>query len=180
MKRLFLLSLSVFFIACSSDDDSTGVSIAEADLVGTWDLTSFEQSGSTSTTVAGQTIASTFTAVGSQFDFTTTFTADPNQASSEGTYVIDVRTETAGEVVEEQATVDSNDFDSGALSGTWRIEGDKLLTNESGQDAEYTVTAFSGNSITLNLTLQQSLTIEGQTIDINTSANVTYVKQAAE
>lgn len=82
---LYALTISLFFVSCSDDDEPT----ENSSIVGEWAMT--EYTGSTTASVTSTiAIATSLNAVGSNFDCITTFTENPNLVSSTGSFDIDV------------------------------------------------------------------------------------------
>ena len=125
ITRLFLFSLVVSLFSCSEKDDPKP---AGDGLPGAWSMTGLEYSGtSTATFDGGGSIAATFTGVAKNIAHTVTFTENPNEVISEGSYTIVLTTNTEGIVTTNEVPITEIFMD-----GTWSRDGDILtITNGS-------------------------------------------------
>src|SRR5690349_21529334 len=114
--KLFFLGIAVLFFSCGSDDEAPLPAIEG--MVGTWNVTAIDYSGTTTTSAAGQSIKATFTGKGKDIDYTTTFSVEPNEVVSNGDYVIELKTTVMG-----QTTTEDYYFDEVLMDGTWELEG---------------------------------------------------------
>jgi len=114
------LFIATAFIGCSSDDDSTNNT--SASLIGTWSIVSFDYDGVTSTEFMGESLDATFVGVGENFDASITFTENPNEYSSSGSYDVVLSTTVLG--MTDTMTTPIDNFQS---EGGWERNGDLLI-----------------------------------------------------
>lgn len=137
-KLFMTLFIAATFVGCSSDDD--GANDTSASLVGTWNITSLDYSGESATEFMGQSQSATFVGVGENFDTSITFTENPNEYTSSGSYDVVLTTTING--VEDTTTTPVDDFQS---EGDWERNGDSLL--------------FDGELVSVDTTIPTGMTI---------------------
>ncbi|WAC02634.1 hypothetical protein N7U66_02810 [Lacinutrix neustonica] len=118
MKKLNVLLIALFLVlsACTSDDDTTDAPIASESILGTWIGQDVDYTGASTTTGQGQSINSTFVGEAYDVDYTLTFTEDPNQVVSNGSYSIELTTTTLGQT--QTNTVENLEF---LGNGSWSL-----------------------------------------------------------
>lgn len=117
LKSSLFICMVVLLASCKKDDD-----ISSGNLVGTWRMTDIScTDGESTATLLGIPVSSTFTYEGIEYNTTTTFTENPNQFTSSGSYKFRVETNTLGQIETSEETVS---FNGG--TGTWELDGDIL------------------------------------------------------
>ncbi|MEX0275096.1 MAG: hypothetical protein AB3N16_12035 [Flavobacteriaceae bacterium] len=164
-KRTFLsiLIVAFAFYSCSSDDNGSpgNQSTFESDILGTWNLTALEVlDGTTEVTVSGQTTTGTFTSVGKDFDATLTFTDNPKKVNYEGSYSTTLTYTLLGQSVTQEVPGENL-----VANSDWQIEGDTLITTESGVQTKFFIKELTNSSLKLESVFDRSDTVQG--IDIN-------------
>lgn len=139
ITKIFLLILPVVIFSCSKEDDPIPTSEG---MVGEWSMTALSYKGSTTTKVSGFSAKADFTGTGKDIDFVTTFTADPNNVSSEGSYTIVLKTTIAG-----QSTTEEVPLDEVIMDGTWSLEGRTLTVTNGDLSQDATVTKQSDTTL---------------------------------
>lgn len=187
MKTIGKLCMALFLITslvgCSSDDD--GGNDTSASLVGTWAVTSLEYEGSTSFDFLGETVNTDFNGVGQNFDLDITFTENPNEYTTEGSYDVVLDFTVNGMTETETTSVDNLEGE-----GTWERNGNILLIDGSIIDIDVDVpladTMEMGESTILELTettlrlgqeVTQEVTQEGITVSVNFISETVLTRQ---
>lgn len=119
-KTLFILIISISFVACSTDDDS-GSNNTSGHLVGSWEMVSFDYDGNTTTTISGQTTEADFIGVGQNLDYIIEFSDNPNEFSSVGSYDIELTTTVSG-----QTSTTLQPINDASSSGTYTLDGNTI------------------------------------------------------
>ncbi|MFT5436678.1 MAG: hypothetical protein ACI840_001327 [Ulvibacter sp.] len=170
-SKLFLIVLMVAtIVSCSSDDDNAS---PNADLLGTWNATSITGSSTGTTLDSGITTSFSSTWTTSNINLTSTFTENPNNVISQGTY-----NSTLTIMADGQTTV-SDDPDATLIDNTvsWTRSGNSLaLLSDSGDAITYSM-AITDN--TLILTTTETITeVNGTTTTTSTDIfEASYTKQ---
>jgi len=156
---LLALLLSIGITSCSSDSDDSGNNFEEASIVGTWEIVGFEvEDATTTTTINGEGSSSSFFQTGSNFDFISTFSEEPNILSGQGSYdltttITDIQTIPESDI-EFEPTTTTNTLSTIGLSedlttSTWEIRnGDQLITtNANGLTATATIVELTDDTL---------------------------------
>ncbi|WP_025741148.1 hypothetical protein [Aquimarina pacifica] len=162
MKRisfiLFLLSFSLF-TACSDDDNANEQEDDSSELTGTltgdWNLTGLTASdGTLNTTVEGQAVSLSYTAIGKDFNTEVSFSESPNVVTSSGSFTTEVTFSFFG--IEESQEVPGQEF---AIVGTWSLEGDQLtiLNTTTSEERIATVTTLTDTTLIFEIEIDENL-----------------------
>jgi hypothetical protein len=168
ITKLLLISIAVILFSCSEDDDPIPTSEG---MVGSWYVTAIDYSGTTTTTASGITLRADFTGKGKDMDLTTTFSANPNTVTGEGTYTI-VLTTTAGGTT----STDEFLFDEIVTDGTWTLNGKTLMITNPGGTQEATIVSQTSTSLTLKVDINESESASGITVTTKVSGVYTLKK----
>lgn len=144
MKNLKILSLallSLFIISCDPDDDN-GPELNNANLAGTYNVTAFSATGSSTDVFNGMTSTETFDAVGSAFNNVTFTFTESGMVTTTGTFTI---TTVYVEDGLSETEVDTTDID---LNGTYTLSGNTILFSDSDGET-VTIRNFSNNGLEL-------------------------------
>lgn len=117
--KSLLLGLTILIFSCSKENETP---YDESMVVGNWQLTSIDYSGTSTTSILGIKAVTNFTGKGIDMDFKVGFVDDPNEYISMGDYNIELTTELAGQITTEIYKI--SDF---MMPGTWSLKGDKLI-----------------------------------------------------
>jgi len=176
MKKVFLLSIiSVFtlvFTSCSNDDDAV-TTASEGEVIGTWNLTALEtKDGQSITEFDGSSLETTFTSVGKDFDTVITFSEDPQNVVSEGSYTTILTTTFMGESQSEE--IIGEDF---FQSEKWRLDGNTLYF-VSGEEKEIglTITELTDSKMSLMYDLEDTVEVLGGTTRVSATYTMTLSK----
>lgn len=139
MKSIFAICLFAFstimIVSCNKDDDSV------ENLAGAWRMTDIHSDDGV--TVANG-ITSTVTYHGTEYNTITTFTENPNEFTSTGSYTFEITTTTLGFPFTQEVTVDAF-----AGTGTWSIENDVLTQDFGGTIQEFEILELTETTMRL-------------------------------
>lgn len=154
----------LFIISCKKDDDD----ISAGKLVGTWRMTElYCNNGKTTTNFLGIPIEGTFTYEGIEYNTTTTFTENPNEFTSSGSYKYRATTVIGGETDITEETVS---FNGG--TGTWELDGDILRQMYADTTTEMKVLELTNDVLRTQLTLDVTVNDPLLGITITTKGDV--------
>ena len=186
-KSLLIVLVTVSFMSCSSDDDSSNNSTNDTSgtLVGTWALESFDYSGNTTSTITGQSISSDFTGVAENIDYSITFTDNPNEFVTGGSYDIEMSNTFLGQ------TITTNESFNGVESeGGWEQNGNTIIVNGSLVDsgtsfpvnnevatAPFMIEELTDTTLILTQEINQEETVNGSTFSISLISESIYTRQ---
>ena len=167
-KYFLLTAALVFFVSCSKDDDNPGTDSSM--VLGEWNLEEFSYSGSTTATQGDQTVSSTYTGEAYDLDARVIFNSATNY-STEGSYTIKLTTTVNG-----QTMVQDYPYSDISGSGTYRVEGNKLITTSNAPPdpglvdpmatAEGTIVELTANRMVLFAEQVVNSTMQGAEVEI--------------
>jgi hypothetical protein len=164
ITKLLLLSLVVIFFSCSEDEDPKPTTEG---MVGAWAITALDYKGTTTTSAEGLSMKAEFTGTGKDMNLITTFGANPNIVTSQGSYTIVLTTNMMG-----QTETQEYPFEEVVTDGTWSLNGNTLtITNDF--DSQ-TATIVEQNSTTLKVRIDVDETESDQGITVSTKVQATY------
>ncbi len=170
ITKLLFLAISILLLSCSEDEDPLPT---EEGMLGTWIITDLTYSGSTTTTVAGiSPIKADFTGFGKDMDLTTTFNADPNTVTSEGSYTIEITTTVLG-----MSETEEVEFEEAIMDGTWELNGKTLTVTNPGGTQEGTIVSQTSTSMKIKVSIDQTESGAGYTVRTRVNGTYTFVKQ---
>lgn len=146
-----LLFVLAIFTGCESDDDNDSASFEPSaeSFVGAFNVTALAVEGESSFTFEGETVTSTFSDVGSDFDLVWTFNAD-NTYSLVGSYTSEITQTTNGE------TTTENELEELDEAGTYALDittNTLVLTDE---DTSFNINTFTESVVELGSTESDS------------------------
>jgi hypothetical protein len=172
------------FSSCEIPYDDTGDAAAATSLLGEWQMTSLEFTGSATQTIAGLgTVNHTFEGEAYDINVTSTFTETPNRMLNEGVYsmhlifhfVLDSSPPIT--INQDQTNIDDN------LDYTWSIDGDQLtILPDGGIASTYTILELTDHSLKINGDIIMNFALPngsggvGATQDITVNQIVTYTR----
>lgn len=118
LKYSLLSAALVFFISCSKDDNPE---VNSSLVLGEWDFEEFTYSGTSTTTIGGESATSTYTGEAYDLDAGINFESDGNY-SVQGKYIIKLTNTVYG-----QTMVQDYPFTGINVTGKYRIEGNKMF-----------------------------------------------------
>jgi len=184
IKNLFMLVfISAVTFSCNTDDDSS--QSTTGDLVGTWELSSLDYSGSSATTFDDETTEFDFTGVGSNIDYELTFEENPNNFEAVGGYDIDLtiafmgQSTTQTESIEDAVSIGTWDRDGNTLTfdGVLVSLGDMAPTTTDATTNEITISELTANTLVLTQDVSQVQSENGFEIDISISTELVFTRQ---
>lgn len=151
----FLLSIAII-TSCNQNDGINLNAAGSSDLLGTWNVTAQRiENGMSETTVAGQTISSSFESYGKDFNFTYVFSESPNTVVAQGTYTSVNTTTIAGQTMTQEIPASSID---GLDSGTWIFGTDRItLTDNSAYTSVGYIEEFTSTKLTLRFDVDETI-----------------------
>jgi len=176
MKKIFLLSLigvfALVFTSCSNDEDAVS-NANESEIIGTWNLTALEtKDGKSDTDFDGNSIETTFSSVGKEFDTIVTFSEDPQNVTSEGSYTTILTTTFMGESQSEE--IEGDDF---FQSDKWRLDGSTLyFVSADGEEIGLTITELTDSKMNLKYDLNDTVEVFGGTTTVSATYTMTLSK----
>jgi len=173
MKFLKILLASILFItvtACGNNDDVV-VEDTSSDLVGTWQLTSLDYSGTSTNTIDGIPIEATHAGFAKNIDYSISFSENPNLYDANGEYIIELTTIIDGE----GSTLDIELFAFEA-DGTWSLNQRELTIIRDNETEIISITNL--NETTLTIVSDVSDRVQFATgMPANAISTATYVRQ---
>ena len=133
MKKILFALTFLFFISCADNEEN--IDATTSDFVGTWNLTSFNglAEGTTTGTFDNIVYTASNQSYGKDFDMTFTFSENPNEYTSNGSFTSVVEYEdsnSGGPQINEDLITAEKSFDS----GTWSIDNDKFFLENGFED----------------------------------------------
>lgn len=164
---------ALVFTSCSSDDDASVSAASESEIIGTWNLTALETKDGESVTTFEQTsIETTFTSIGKDFDTVVTFSEDPQNVISEGSYTTILTTTFMGESQSEEIV--GEDF---FQSDKWRLDGNTLyFVSSDEEEIGLTITELTDSKMSLRYELDDTVEVLGGTTSVSATYNMTLTK----
>lgn len=176
LTKLFLVFLLAIAVSCGDDDNETMTPVNDdtpdemdgssdtmndntASIIGMWEVTSIDASGTSTAEIAGQTIVTDFVGEGMDLNYTVTFTEMPNEVAAEGDYNIELTTTIAGQSITE--TIPGILFID---SGNWEIEGDQITINSNDMESTATITTLTDTTLVIEIT-DSEFVIEQQGVE---------------
>ena len=172
MKIFKFLFVSILFItvtACGDDDDAVPEDTS-GDLIGTWQMTDLDYSGTSSSEFMGIPLNQTFTGFAKDIDYSITFTENPNEFEGNGGYTIELTTTTGGQ----SATIDETV--SGEANGTWELNGMNLTITANGQTEDLDISVLNENTLTFTSEVTETIDVNGITSTTNVTVTSSFTR----
>jgi hypothetical protein len=169
ITKLFLLGLAVIFLSCSEDEDPKPTNEG---MLGEWAATALDYKGTTTTTVQGVSTKVDFTGTGKNMDLTTTFEANPNTVTSEGSYIIVLKTTYMG-----QTTTDEYEVNDSIMDGIWTLTGNTLTVTSDFGSQIATILEQTSTTLKFKAEVTESESDQGITVVSKIEAIYTFTKQ---
>ena len=173
-KLLFLSVLVSTMVACSSDDDSNdGGGDTTGDLVATWVGETIDYTGTSVSEIDGfPDITTEFVGTGYDVDYTMTFSENPNEITSAGSYSIELVTTFEG-----QSTTQNVENLNWANIGEWSRTGDEVTVTVGSDTSTMTIVELTDTVLRINVVDVSVVEQQGITKTATTNLNATYTKQ---
>lgn len=165
----------LLFVSCT-DTDSTPVSIADTDLLGTWNVIDITVTdASLITSQDGETFTINTDVTAKDYDATATFTDSPKEFTIAGGLTLVTTIGLFGETETTEYPVETLDNDEVLL---WSITGDVLtLTDENGENTVILkALEYDGNRIRFEISLSEIISEESITVELSGTAEITLEK----
>lgn len=176
MRKLSILLLAVTLIltSCSSNDESTD---ANASIVGTWEMISFNSSGTGTTTI--QMLPVTFNINANSFneDYQLIFTENPNELTPQGTFGLTIEISALGQSMTE--TIEDGESllpISETATSDWSLSGNQLTLMTNGETVILTVTELTETNLTFLVTIDEQVDVNGTVVDAQLSGEIDFVR----
>lgn len=153
MKKILLLFIaSSLLISCgTSECDCAGPSIT-----GNWTGTAIDFTGTAQTEVQGIPVRVNLVGEGYDLNFTYTLTENPNTATSEGNYSMEVTASVLGQSQTEFRENVPVDF-----SGPWSQNGDTLTLTVDGEEVIANIIELTETSLILEFNIEKTEMVNG-------------------
>ena len=180
-KLLFLSLFLSFAVSCSSSDDNTQEQEQEQEnnpsIVGTWKIINMETLiNSTTTTPQGNTSESTSNGDASNLNVFVTFTENPNNSTSTGTYSLELTTDYGnGQIVTQ--TFDDLTFNN--FVGEWDLSENQLtISTPLNNTVNATVNLLNETTLSYNSVVEEAFTDSNNNNIVNIiTQNIIYNRQ---
>lgn len=169
ITKLFLIGIAALLFSCSEDEDPVPTSER---MVGAWSLTAIDYKGTSTTTGSGVSLKADFTGTGKDYNYTTTFAANPNTVVNNGSYTIVLTTKLAGQSQTEEYEVEDISSD-----GSWTLSGKTLTMISDDETQAATITEQSATTLKLKIEYNETETDMGITVATKMTATMTYKKK---
>ncbi len=171
MKNLFfIIVISVLIFSCKKDDETP--QIDQSLFPGAWELTDLDYTGTSKTSYLGQVLTVNFVGSLIESDLIVTFTENPNEFQSEGSYTIELTSEILGVKSTSYETIDEV-----FLPGSWEIVGNKLLVTSSvTEPAEVTIESLSESELTISQDETEDFSQDGVNVTSELSLQYTFTR----
>lgn len=174
MKKLNYLCLVLFlvFASCSNDDDGDTPSDVSGDLLGVWVGQTLDFTGTAVTEYLGQDVVADLVGEAYDVDYTLTFTENPNEVTTDGSYNLEVTTTALGQTQTE--TLENVEL---LGDGTWERSGNVLTIESQGQIAVATILELTDTTLKLGIETTQDVSQQGLIFATTVNAITTYTRQ---
>jgi len=171
MKKLGLLFTVFILILTSCSSDSSDSPVISASIVGEWIATALDYSGTSSTTIQGQSVIADFVGEAYDINYTVTFSENLNTLVSEGNYSLELTYTILGQTTTEN--VENVQF---LEDGTWEQNGDELIVTNNGETTAFDILELTANRLKLGLETVEEVTEQGAVITSTIYAELTFTR----
>ncbi len=176
MKKInfLLVALVMLAVSCSSDDDNSapeqGVT---ASILGTWNMTEYNYSGTTETKVLDQVLITEFVGEAFNIEYNIVFEEDPNIVTSNGGFDVRVTSTVLG-----QTSTETVRNLSSIESGDWEIVDENILrSTTNGETTDILIETLTDTDLVLLVENKQTLTDTGFSTDVDLIARLSFERQ---
>ncbi len=180
MKKVYVtLVFLIFLLACTENKENTNLDVEISDIVGEWELVEFLLDGNYTDETLDLPINTEISAVGSDYDFTITFTNNPKDVTAIGSFNSTVTYSSLGSTTSELIVIDTNDKQE---TGTWNLIGEVLEVIPSSQtdinlEGDFKIIEFNDEVMQLQMDIDQIFEGNDQDEAFKISAKgTTYLK----
>jgi len=161
-----LLVLALSIASCNKKDDTTN-----GELIGVWNCTAVNYTGTTVTEYGGQSATTSFTGEGYNVDFTFTLSENPNVATSNGSYNIKLTSTVNGQTITQN--IEGNDF---IYTGEWSKNGNTIIITQGGESSDATIVKLTDTELELNIDDVQIIENNGMKATTTTNMTVSFIR----
>jgi hypothetical protein len=171
MKKITILFIALTFAltSCSSDESAP---TTLGNIVGVWKGVNVDYSGTTVTSAQGQTINSDYVGEAYNVDYSVTFTENPNNLTSSGSYSVKLTTTVTG-----QTNVSYVENLNVLGDGTWQINNNELSITTSIDTNKMKIEKLTESELILSGTYVADLSQSGVSVISTTNTVITFIKQ---
>lgn len=178
MKKILysIIAFSILFISCSKDENSE-TPLTEESIVGTWNLTELysENTKLTATTSIGVPVNADVIITSKDYmNATTTFSSDPNESFSEGSFVLVTEISALGQNQSNEQTITGDP----TMKSDWSLTGNTLnFTLQNGvtsNEVNAEVIVFNESTLKLKVPISEDIDLPSNALGVTISnANIT-------
>ncbi len=169
-KVFLLIVLGLTIVSCSKKDDETNPTTG--DLAGVWNCTNVLYTGTSVSEYMGQSmVTAEYTGEGYDIDFTFTISENPNIATSNGSYSIELTTIAMGQTVTQN--IEGIDF---TFTGEWSREGDAMTVTQGGESSDATIVKLTDTELEFNIVTVESVENGGMTATSTTNTTISFTR----
>jgi hypothetical protein len=169
ITKLFLIAITVVLFSCGGDDDPKPSS---ATLVGKWAVTGVDYKGTSTTSVDGIELESSFTGKGKDMNMTVTLNENPATFTSTGSYTVALTTTVMG-----ASYTQDYPFEGFMIDGTWKQDGNTLTVTNSGGTQQATIVELTASSLKMTWDYTYTMTQDGATVKMNIQGAYTFKRK---
>ncbi len=158
MKKFLFVSLlsTIFFVACSKDDEKTVEQITNNSLIGTWKVTEVKSEntkifGKINTPIGEKPLSSEVSITGKDYNMRITFADKPKKIFSKGGFVIvtSIKLPVIGDKKNEQKIPGLP-----AVNGDWNVKDNVLVTTNLGKTTTIKIVSYNKKEIVFSYALK--------------------------
>jgi len=170
--KLFLfISLISLTFSCSKDEENP-TPTNSGEIIGVWKGTTVNYTGSSTTTVQGQSTIADYIGEGYDVNYTLTFIENTKKFVSDGSFSIEltgtVNGQTFTQNVENQELIPSGD---------WSVNGKTLSFIIDNETDDATIVELTNNTLILNLVKTETNTDSDFTVTSTSDVTISFIKQ---
>jgi len=175
LRTVTVIFLTILFISCSSDDNSTiDTNAQEENLIGTWNLSEIKQEGTVTSNIQGIPVQSHYSAYGKDINAQVTFTQNPNNFTSSGNYTSVVTVTILGQANTQEFNVSIDDFLN--LGTCWSLNKGVITINQGGKTVDINIIELTTLTLKLEMEIEEVVVEQGITNTTKTKVNMTLTK----
>ena len=162
-----VLLLSTVILSCESDSIETPTT----SIIGKWNGDAIEFSGTAEGQFNGLPVTADVIGQGYDLNFSYTLTEDPNLATSEGVYSMEITISLLGQ---EQKEIKENiEFD---FSGSWSQTENTLVLIIEGEEVVAKISELTETTLVLEFNVEQVEEIDGNEVILNMNMVISFVR----
>ncbi len=175
VKAIITICIVLVIFSCDNTESTPiDTNAQENDLVGTWSLTEIKQDGTVTTNVQGVPVNANYTSFGKNIDAQVTFSQNPNNFSSSGTFTSVITITLVGQATTREVPIVIDDVLS---QGTWQVDQGVITLSQNNETQTVNITELTDTSLKFELELQQDVVIQGVNSTVQTLAKLSFLKQ---